>query len=123
MALQSVQNAKNIGHNSINFHRRIGEPKVMDYADELGLFIYEEPGALLTAAHQLISNNTFTADYLEEKLKRMVIRDRNHPSLIWHNLSNEDNSWNSFKEKCMYIIQRLNNTVMITNSSDLKKTI
>jgi len=40
MALQSVQNAKNIGHNSINFHRRIGEPKVMDYADELGLFIY-----------------------------------------------------------------------------------
>jgi beta-galactosidase/beta-glucuronidase len=42
MARLSVQNAKDIGHNQINFHRTIGEPLVMKYADELGLYLYEE---------------------------------------------------------------------------------
>ncbi len=44
MAFKSVQAARDIGHNAINFHRRIGEPRVMEYADSLGLYIYEEPG-------------------------------------------------------------------------------
>jgi len=51
MARRSVENAKAIGHNGINFHRQIGEPLVMEAADELGLYLYEEPGGFHDYPH------------------------------------------------------------------------
>ncbi len=36
--------AKRLGLNMLNFHRTIGQRNVLDYADELGLLYFEEPG-------------------------------------------------------------------------------
>ncbi|KAA6314385.1 Beta-galactosidase, partial [termite gut metagenome] len=44
MAIKSIRAAKSIGQNAFNFHRRIGYPIIMEKADEIGLFLYEEPG-------------------------------------------------------------------------------
>ena len=35
---------KKLGLNMLNFHRTIGHSNVLDYADELGLLYFEEPG-------------------------------------------------------------------------------
>ena len=117
MAEKSVSAARAIGHNSINFHRRIGEPLVMKYADELGLYLYEEPGGFHIHQGYNIEDDTFAASVMQEKCRRMVIRDRNHPSLLIFNLCNEDNGWNTLREKVMRMLNDLDGTRLITNTS------
>lgn len=118
MARKSVEAARAIGHNALNFHRRIGEPLVMDYADELGLYLYEEPGGFHAGFQTYtIRPNTFTAAVMEEKCRRMVLRDRNHPSLMIYNLCNEDFFWNELREKVMRMIHGLDGTRLVCNSS------
>lgn len=68
----------------LNFHRSIGSPVVLEKADELGLLYYEEPGSFHSANH-----DPFIRTIVNEKLKRMVYRDRSHPSLVIFNLINE----------------------------------
>ncbi|WP_323424522.1 PA14 domain-containing protein [Proteiniphilum sp.] len=84
LARRQVMIAKDLGLNMLNFHRAIGNPNVMDYADELGLLIYEEPGGYKTGG-----SDPFTTYIFREKVLRMVKRDRSHPSLIIYNMMNE----------------------------------
>ena len=84
MAEKQVLTAKKLGLNMLNFHRCIGSPVVLEKTDELGLLYYEEPGSFHSANH-----DPFIRTIVNEKLKRMVHRDRSHPSLIIFNLINE----------------------------------
>lgn len=84
MAEKQVLTAKRLGLNMLNFHRCIGSPVVLEKADELGLLYYEEPGSFHSANH-----DPFIRAIVNEKLKRMVRRDRSHPSLVIFNLINE----------------------------------
>ena len=117
-ARRTVEAARAIGHNGINFHRCIGEPRVMEYADRFGLYIYEEPGGFHAGQQgYTVPDGTFMGRIMEEKCRRMAIRDRNHPSLIIHNLCNEDNYWNPLRERVMRTIHAINPGVMVCNSS------
>ena len=88
LARKQILAAKKLGMNMLNFHRGIGQKKILDLADELGLLYYEEPGGYRNSAY-------FPADsYLykiwkREKLLEMIRRDRSHPSLIIYNMINE----------------------------------
>ncbi len=84
LAKRQVMVAKELGLNMLNFHRAIGNPNVMEAADELGLLIYQEPGGYKTGG-----KDPFTTSILREKVLRMVKRDRSHPSLIIYNMINE----------------------------------
>ena len=84
MAEKQVRTAKSLGLNRLNCHRCIGSPVVLEKADELGLLYYEEPGSFHSANH-----DPFIRTIVNEKLKRMVYRDRSHPSLVIFNLINE----------------------------------
>jgi hypothetical protein len=91
-ARKQVLAAKRIGLNMLSFHRAIGQKNVMDYADELGLLIWEEPGGNQYSANKFDDNSlqsNFYLSYRNEKLARMILRDRNHPSLVIYNLHNE----------------------------------
>ncbi len=83
LALKQVETAKELGLNMLNFHRCIGYPRVLEIADSLGLLYYEEPGGFHAAEQE------FTRSQANEKLHRMIRRDRNHPSLVIYNLINE----------------------------------
>lgn len=84
MARKQVLTAKSLGLNMLNFHRSIGSPVVLEAADQLGLLYYEEPGAFHSAGH-----DPFIRAMVNTKLRRMVKRDRSHPSLVIYNLINE----------------------------------
>lgn len=84
MARKNVQMAKDFGLNMLNFHRIIGRPEVFQAADEMGLLLYEEPGGYLSG-----ERNEFIDKWRREKFRRMVLRDRNHPSLIMYSMQNE----------------------------------
>ena len=105
-----------MNQNGISFHRKIGEPLVMKYADEMGICIYEEPGGFHFQRYGCVDSE-FSAAHILEKIRRMVIRDRNHPSLLMYNLSNEDHSWDSTREAALRLVHDLDNSRPVTNSS------
>jgi beta-galactosidase len=96
LAKKQILTAKRLGLNMLNFHRTIGYENVLNYADELGLLYFEEPGGNSYPANLFFPKDSLTKIqtdfYLKErmeKLSRMIKRDRNHPSLIIYNLHNE----------------------------------
>lgn len=92
LARRQVQIAKDLGLNMLNFHRNIGQPNVLDYADELGLLYFEEPGGNQYPANRFDDDDMqshFYFGFRNEKLARMIRRDRSHPSLIIYNMHNE----------------------------------
>lgn len=92
LARKQVQTAKDLGLNMLNFHRAISQPNVLEFADELGLLYYEEPGGNQYPANRFDDNDIqskFYFGYRNEKFARMIRRDRNHPSLIIYNMHNE----------------------------------
>ncbi len=96
LARKQIETAKKIGLNMLNFHRTIGQQNVLDYADELGLLYFAEPGGNQYPADRFNATDAvgkMQADFYfatrDEKLFRMIKRDRSHPSLVIYNMHNE----------------------------------
>jgi hypothetical protein len=103
MVTAQIDAAQSLGLNMLNFHRCIGQTIVLDAADERGLLYYEEPGAYSSYYCHLFNSgyNNQTLPRTDwnnfgigrqmgrEKVLRMVMRDRSHPSLIQFNMVNE----------------------------------
>jgi len=83
LAERQIRDARAFGMNMLNFHRAIGQPLVLDKADELGLLYYQEPGGYKSAS------GDFAEALMREKVFRMVKRDRSHPSLVIYSFINE----------------------------------
>jgi len=84
LAEKQIRVARELGLNMLNFHRAIGQPVVMEKADELGLLYFEEPGGYVGAG-----TRKFGQALAREKLLRMVKRDRSHPCVVIYNMINE----------------------------------
>ncbi len=118
LAEKSVEAAKAMGQNGISFHRSIGEPLVMDYADRVGICTYEEPGGFHPfPTAELQDPESFISRHTTEKIKRMIIRDRNHPSMIIYSLSNEHNAFPRERQEALALIHSLDNSRLIVNTS------
>ena len=88
LARKQILAAKKLGMNMLNFHRGIGQTKVLDLADELGLLYYEEPGGYRNSAY-FPTDSYLYKTWKRHKLLEMIRRDRSHPSLIIYNMVNE----------------------------------
>ena len=89
MAEKDMETARDLGFNMMLYHRAIGQPPSIRMADEMGILAYEEPGGYLCRPGP---DETAQA-WRREKLKRMIVRDRSHPSMVIFNLddlSNDD---------------------------------
>jgi hypothetical protein len=126
MARKSVENAKAIGQNCISFHRRIGEPLVMKYADELGLLIYEEPGGMQGVSElrtpswimNTPDHEAYTAAFtMPEKFSRMVKRDRNHPSVVIWSIVNEQSTYDYIHKKIFDETLKADDSRLLINQS------
>uniref|UniRef100_UPI00404766B9 glycoside hydrolase family 2 TIM barrel-domain containing protein n=1 Tax=Flavobacterium sp. TaxID=239 RepID=UPI00404766B9 len=84
LAKKQIQTAKDLGLNMLNFHRGIGQDIILDLADEMGLLYYAEPGGYKTGM-----NSEFSQEMNRERLRRMMLLFRSHPSLVLYNMINE----------------------------------
>jgi hypothetical protein len=91
LAVKEAKTAKALGLNTLSCHRSSCTPALLDTADRLGLMIYEEPGGAPRDRKPGPQSpaEAFERQVFLEKLERLVVRDRSHPSLIWWNLANE----------------------------------
>ncbi len=119
LAEQQIRDAKEFGMNMLNFHRAVGQPLMLDKADELGLLYYQEPGGYKSA------EDPFSEALMREKVMRMVKRDRSHPSLVIFSLINERNQHQPFQPReraDMLAMHDLDPSRTITLSSSWAKT-
>ncbi len=125
LAYKQVADAKRLGLNMLNFHRTIGQTNVLDAADELGLLYFEEPGGnqypenLYRPKNDLEKKQTeFYLAERNEKLFRMITRDRSHPSLVIYNMHNERGAQpTSIDKKEMQAGHQLDNSRIMTYNS------
>ena len=62
--------------------------KYLELADEYGLFVIDETGDEAHATEQVSSDDNFLGMY-QERVRRMVLRDRNHPCVLFWSAGNE----------------------------------
>jgi len=125
LAKKQILSAKKMGLNMLNFHRTIGQTNVLNYADELGLLYFEEPGGNQYPADRYnVTDPTgkMQADFYfaarNEKLFRMIKRDRSHPSLVIYNMHNERGAEPQERDRQqMLAAHRLDETRVITYNS------
>jgi hypothetical protein len=108
--------------NMMLLHRAIGQPPVIEYADEMGLLTYEEPGGYRVAPNRgddIEGPDEQALELRREKLKRMVIRDRSFPSMLIYNLKNEArNPPDEDDVKNVQLVHKLDPSRIITYNSD-----
>lgn len=76
--------AKSCGFNMVRFIAGVAHPYQLDLCDEIGLMAYEE-----NMAAWLLADSPQMAERFDANLREMVLRDRNHPSLVIFGLVNE----------------------------------
>jgi hypothetical protein len=78
---------KACGFNTVRFIAGLANPSELELCDEIGLMVYEEDLASWLLADSPKMGERFDAD-----LREMVLRDRNHPSVVVFGLVNEMNN-------------------------------
>ncbi len=76
--------AKSCGFNMVRFIAGVAHPYQLDMCDEIGLMVYEE-----NLASWLLADSPKMAERFDANLREMVLRDRNHPSIVIFGLVNE----------------------------------
>ncbi len=75
---------KSCGFNTVRFISGLAHPYQLDLCDEIGLMVYEED-----LAAWLLADSPKMAERFDANLREMVLRDRNHPSVVIFGLVNE----------------------------------
>jgi beta-galactosidase len=87
--LRDVQSIKRFNFNCIRTSHYPMDPYLYDLCDEYGIYVIDEANLETHGLGGKLSNDPmWTGSYLERS-SRMVIRDKNHPSIIIWSLGNE----------------------------------
>ena len=133
LAEKEVRAAKALGLNMLSCHRTACTPALLQAADSDGLMTYEEPGG---APRERPPEPQSPAEAFErqaflEKLQRLVVRDRNHPALVWWNMANEafhdkvddPQHLNPYIDEMMRTTHRLDPSRFVTYTSGKQSTV
>ncbi|MFI2347778.1 glycoside hydrolase family 2 TIM barrel-domain containing protein [Streptomyces sp. NPDC019443] len=84
-----LETAKRFGFNAIRTSHYPGDPALLDLADELGLYLVDEADIEShDHAHEIADDPRYLPAFVD-RVSRMVLRDKNHPSVIIWSLGNE----------------------------------
>jgi len=114
-ARKEIEVALHAGLNMMHIHRQIGHPLLLQWADALGLLLYEEPGGV-------IFDKSHHEDYpgiqlLLRQLNALVVRDRNHPALVAWGMSNENILDGEVVNRMMQTTRQLDPTRVVCDNS------
>jgi len=71
--------------------------KYLELADEYGIYIIDETGDEAHASEYMSAMDEYTAMYLE-RVQKMVLRDRNHPCVLFWSAGNESGEGKNIEE-------------------------
>lgn len=80
---------KDMGCNAIRTSHNFPSPDLLDLCDRMGLMVLDEAFDMWYVGHTGFSYDYYFERYAIRDLKRMIQRDRNHPSVIMWSVGNE----------------------------------
>lgn len=105
LQVQDADLIKADGINAVRCSHYPQDPSFLDRCDEIGLLVFEEP-----PGWQHIGDNEWK-DNFKKNLEEMILRDRNHPSIIsWSARPNESKTDLPFNRECETISKELDPT-------------
>ena len=84
-----VVQMKQFGFNALRTSHYPNDPALLDACDELGLWVIDEADIESHAFYNTVCHDPRYLPAWVERVSRMVLRDRNHPSVILWSLGNE----------------------------------
>jgi hypothetical protein len=106
--------AKVAGYNCVRFIAGMGLSEQMDFADEIGLMVYEE-----CLAGWNLGDSPDMKRRFELSVREMILRDRNHPSITIWGLLNETGDGPVFRTavESLKLVRELDDTRLVLLSS------
>ncbi|MCL2594939.1 MAG: DUF4981 domain-containing protein [Promicromonosporaceae bacterium] len=95
---------KRFNVNAIRTAHYPNDPYLYDLADEFGFYIVDEANVEAHGFASILPDDPIYIEPIVERVKRMVLRDRNHPSIIAWSLGNE--SGYGVAHKAAYAVAR-----------------
>lgn len=83
LARHEIESVKAAGFNMMRVHIKPAPKIILDLADELGMMLYEEPSI------GWIKDSPHMRKRCEASVREMILRDRNHPSVVIWGMLNE----------------------------------
>ncbi|HWC15540.1 MAG TPA: glycoside hydrolase family 2 TIM barrel-domain containing protein [Terriglobales bacterium] len=84
-----VELLKAAGFNAVRTAHNPPSPAFLDACDRLGLLVLDEPFDVWTKSKAKYDYARFFNDWWQQDIDSMVLRDRNHPSIIFWGIGNE----------------------------------
>ncbi|MEO6733614.1 MAG: glycoside hydrolase family 2 TIM barrel-domain containing protein [Ferruginibacter sp.] len=90
--LQDIKTIKQFNFNCVRLSHYPSDPYLLDLCDEFGIMVIDEANLETHGLGGKLSHDAmWTGAYLE-RISRMALRDKNHPSIIFWSLGNEAGS-------------------------------
>ncbi|MGW1024494.1 glycoside hydrolase family 2 TIM barrel-domain containing protein [Streptomyces sp. NPDC002577] len=84
-----LETMKRFGFNAVRTSHYPNDPALLDLADELGLYVVDEANIEShDHAHEIADDPRYLPAFVD-RVSRMVLRDKNHPSVVIWSLGNE----------------------------------
>jgi len=90
--LQDVKTIKQFNFNCIRLSHYPSDPYLLDLCDEFGIMVIDEANLETHGLGGKLSHDAMWAGAYIERISRMALRDKNHPSIVMWSLGNEAGS-------------------------------
>jgi beta-galactosidase len=90
--LQDVKTIKQFNFNCIRLSHYPSDPYLLDLCDEFGVMVIDEANLETHGLGGKLSHDAMWTGAYIERISRMALRDKNHPSIIFWSLGNEAGS-------------------------------
>ncbi|QNA45711.1 glycoside hydrolase family 2 TIM barrel-domain containing protein [Lacibacter sediminis] len=90
--LQDIKTIKQFNFNCVRLSHYPSDPYLLDLCDEFGIVVIDEANLETHGLGGKLSHDAAWAGAYVERISRMALRDKNHPSIIMWSLGNEAGS-------------------------------
>jgi hypothetical protein len=117
---RDLLNSKAMGFNMIRFFCSIADRRQLDYCDEIGLLVYQE-----SAVGWQWGDSPQMPERFDTSVRGMILRDRNHPSVVMWGLLNETSDGPIFRHavKTLPLVRSLDDTRVVMLDSGLEQFV
>ena len=118
---RKIQILKAAGYNAIRTAHNPPSPAILAACDRLGMMVMDEAFDCWGAGKNREDYHVYFKDWWQIDLSSMILRDRNHPSVVFWSIGNEipgvfDSNWAPYAPKMASLIRALDSTRPVTNA-------
>ena len=116
---RKIQLLKAAGYNAIRTAHNPPSPALLAACDRLGMLVMDEAFDCWGAGKNKEDYHVYFKDWWQPDLTSMILRDRNHPSVVFWSIGNEipaifDSNWAPYAAKMASLIRALDTTRAVT---------